>query len=177
MRGRCDCAGLGHAAPQPEQPAFPAAAEQGGLAWVWLAAALRATRHWACQHAARWGRGWASAVRQPSEAKWTAPGCCACACCCACCCRPLAGCCREEGSCPQCGSINRLRQMADAALGEVRRMTGRHFASLEELTLSGLAIYNTECAGPLHTILQAAPGYVCRCVWPGVVCLLACMLA
>jgi hypothetical protein len=53
--------------------------------------------------------------------------------------------------------------MADAALAEVRRMTGRHFASLQEVTLSGLAIYNTECAGPLHAILQAAPGYVCRC--------------
>ena len=70
--------------------------------------------------------------------------------------------CREEGRCPKCSSFNRLRQIADAALPEARRMTGRDFKSLNELALTELAIYNTQCAGVLHNILQAAPGYVCR---------------
>lgn len=68
---------------------------------------------------------------------------------------------REEGKCPTCGSFNRLRQIAEAALPEVQRMTGRQFGSFKELALSDLAIYNTQCAGPLHNVLQAAPGYVC----------------
>jgi hypothetical protein len=75
--------------------------------------------------------------------------------------------CREEGKCPICSAFNRLRQLAEVALPEVQRMTGRQFGSLKELALSELAIYNTQCAGPLHNVLQAAPGYVCRSV-PGV---------
>lgn len=63
-----------------------------------------------------------------------------------------------------CGAFNRLRQLAEVALPEVHRMTGRRFGSLKELTLSELTVYNTQCAGPLHNVLQTAPGYVCRSV-------------
>jgi len=81
--------------------------------------------------------------------------------------------CREEGRCPHCSSFNRLRQIAEAALPEVWRMTGRNFRSLKELALSELAIYNTQCAGVLHNVLQAAPGYVCR--WGGAGACRVCM--
>ncbi len=77
-----------------------------------------------------------------------------------CCC--LGRLCREEGRCPRCSSFNRLRQIAEAALPEVWRLTGRNFRSLNELALSDLSIYHTQCSGVLHNILSSAVGYVCR---------------
>lgn len=68
---------------------------------------------------------------------------------------------REEGRCLHCSSFNRVRQIAEVTLPEVWRITGRNFRSLNELALSELAIYNTQCAGVLHNILQPATGYVC----------------
>lgn len=74
-----------------------------------------------------------------------------------------AACCREEGKCSLCGSFNRMRQVAEAALPEVQRISGRRFSSLREVVQSDLAIYNTQCAGVFHKLLHEAPGYVCRC--------------
>ncbi|KAL4423861.1 hypothetical protein ABPG75_001162 [Micractinium tetrahymenae] len=68
---------------------------------------------------------------------------------------------REEGRCPRCSGFNRLRQIAEAALPEVWRMTGRNFRSLNELALSDLSIYHTQCSGVLHNMLSSAMGYVC----------------
>lgn len=67
---------------------------------------------------------------------------------------------RESGGCPSCGSSNRQRQMG----WMLRRELGLAVGCSLSLP-AGVAVYNTEANGPLHSVLKTQAYYECSEYW------------
>lgn len=70
---------------------------------------------------------------------------------------------RESGNCAYCGASNRFRQIALAINGLISEHISEPViclnCSLSKVT--SVSIYNTQCTGTFHTVLETFPGYYC----------------